>query len=942
MKRVLLLYAIALVWSTTATANDIAFYVGAPNVDGWYTVVAQTADVETIIALTSHQFKDIQQFNDEQSDAFAAWVEANMDDGEMDIIWLNGCMPSVLYPFPNLQPNGSLAEEWLNHGNMIINVGDWFGYVSYEGGSRQTENGSAGAANILNLAAGIILSADGTTLPVTDAGRQYLPSLNDPAPTSRPIGLAAVVAPWEVAAVFAQNAAGTQADPVVIHNTETGGYVAFINQGGTGSWIDDRGLTCAEFINNWVATVIGLTDKSLAGDPNPDDGVTDVPRDVVLSWSAGEYAVTHDVYFGTSFDDVNAAGRGNPLGVLLSEGQAGTTFDPSGILDFGTTYYWRVDEVNGAPDFAIYKGLVWSFTAEPLAYPIANVSATSNGTSGAATTPERTVDGSGLNVADQHSILSGDMWLAQAPADEALYIQYEFDGVYKLHEMLVWNYNEQFELILGFGLKDVTVEYSEDGADWTVLGDVQLNQATAKATYMANTTVDFGGVAARLVRLTVNSGWGMMGQYGLAEVRFMYIPAQAREPQPGDGAANVSVDSALAWRAGRDAVSHEVYFGADPEALALAATVVGSSYAPGALNLDATYYWQVNAVQETESWDGALWSFATQEYLVVEDFESYTDDIEAGEAIFDTWIDGWVNNTGSTVGHLETPFAERTIVHGGRQSMPLFYDNATTATSEADYALSGNWTLYGIKSLSLYFYGAEGNTGQLYVKINNTKIAYDGPAVNLARPSWQLWSIDLSQAGNVSNVSSLTIGIEGAGANGVVYIDDIRLYPEVLSYVSPDITGAGDTVQGVPNDGDWPAAEHPALAIDDNVNTKYLHRKGGSQATGFQVAPLVGSTVVTGLTFTTANDAPTRDPVSFRLSGSNASIDGPYTLIASGDIADFAGATAWPRFTKNTTPIEFQNATAYRYYEIVFPTLRGPAETLMQIAEVEFLGTVAP
>mgnify|MGYP000142831050 CR=1 FL=1 len=417
---------------------------------------------------------------------------------------------------------------------------------------------------------------------------------------------------------------------------------------------------------------------------------------------------------------------------------------------------------------------------------------------------------------------------------------------------------------------------------------------------------------------------------------------QAREPQPVDGAVDVSVDSTLAWRAGRDAVSHEVHLGTDADALALASTVSGNSYTPGGLNLATTYYWQINAVQETESWDGPVWSFATQEYLVVEDFESYTDDIDAGEAIFDTWIDGWVNNTGSTVGHLETPFAERSIVHSGRQSMPLFYDNATTATSEADYTLSGNWTLYGIKSLSLYFYGAAGNTGQLYAKINGTKIAYDGPAVNLARPSWQLWSIDLSQAGNVSNVRSLTIGIEGAGAKGVVYIDDIRLYPEVLSYISPDITGAGDTVQGVPNDGDWPAAEHPALAIDDNVNTKYLHRKGGAMATGFQVAPLVGSTIVTGLTFTTANDASTRDPISFRLSGSNASIDGPYTLIASGDIVDFAGATAWPRFGKTVTPIEFQNTTAYRYYEIVFPTLRGPAETLMQIAEVEFLGTVAP
>ena len=137
-------------------------------------------------------------------------------------------------------------------------------------------------------------------------------------------------------------------------------------------------------------------------------------------------------------------------------------------------------------------------------------------------------------------------------ADETVYLQYEFDGIYKLHEMLVWNYNVQWELILGFGVKNATVEYSVDGTDWIVLGDVELAQATAAATYEANTTVAFDGAAAKYVRLTVNSGYGSMGQYGLSEVRFMYIPAQAREPQPADGAAGRGRhdDPGLACRSG--------------------------------------------------------------------------------------------------------------------------------------------------------------------------------------------------------------------------------------------------------------------------------------------------------------------------------------------------------------------------------------------------------
>lgn len=155
-----------------------------------------------------------------------------------------------------------------------------------------------------------------------------------------------------------------------------------------------------------------------------------------------------------------------------------------------------------------------------------------------------------------------------------------------------------------------------------------------------------------------------------------------------------------------------------------------------------------------------------------------------------------------------------------------------------------------------------------------------------------------------------------------------------------DITSPGDTIQGVPNDGDWPAAESPELAIDDDISTKYLHFKGETQSTGFQVTPRAGATIVTGLTFTTANDAVERDPIAFELYGSNASIDGPYTLIASGEIVDFAQATAWPRHTMNTTPITFANTTACLHYQLLFPRVRNAAgANSMQIAEVELLGS---
>jgi hypothetical protein len=162
-----------------------------------------------------------------------------------------------------------------------------------------------------------------------------------------------------------------------------------------------------------------------------------------------------------------------------------------------------------------------------------------------------------------------------------------------------------------------------------------------------------------------------------------------------------------------------------------------------------------------------------------------------------------------------------------------------------------------------------------------------------------------------------------------------------------DVTRPGDLIKGVPNDGDWPGNEAPRYAIDDNIATKYLHFKGdfnpdpGTGGAGFRVTPSTRQTIVVGLTLTTANDYPGRDPIAFELSGSNGSIDGPYRLIARGDIFDFKQIYEWPRYTKNQTPISFINNTAYDHYQLIFTAIRGPAGGMidsMQIAEVELLG----
>ncbi|MHC4519461.1 MAG: LamG-like jellyroll fold domain-containing protein, partial [Planctomycetota bacterium] len=475
--------------------------------------------------------------------------------------------------------------------------------------------------------------------------------------------------------------------------------------------VDEVRIYDVVLVEEEIQTAMRGIGSEVASEPAPATEQIDVPRDVVLRWTAGEFAQTHDVYFGTSFDDVNDADRANSLGVLASQGQSDTAYDPDGLLEFGQTYYWRVDEVNGAPDSTIFKGEVWFFTAEPFAYPVENIIAISNATSEPGSEPDRTVDGSGLNSDDQHSTANADMWLGVPSGADPVYIQYEFDRVYKLHEMLAWNHNSMFELLLGFGIKDVTVECSADGVDWAALADAQLAQATGKSDYAANTTVDLAGVPARFVRLTVNSAYGMTGQVGLSEVRFMFIPAHAREPQPASGAVDVNVGTDLAWRAGREAASHEVYFSTDQQAVAdgtaLVDAVAESRYDPGELDLGTTYYWKIDEVNEAEAisaWDGDLWAFTTQQYIVIDDMESYDDE---ENRIFDTWLDGFVNGSGSTVGYFEAPFAETTIVNSGRQSMPLEYDNsASPFYSEAELDLgSMNLTTNGADRLRVFVSG---------------------------------------------------------------------------------------------------------------------------------------------------------------------------------------------------------------------------------------------
>jgi len=234
-------------------ASDLALFVGNPS---WYNVGTMQDDAAKIMdTLNGGVLKEVKTFNDDQVKDLEAWAKANMKDGELDIIWLPGSTPDVLYPIPDLKPDGSLAEEWLDNGNMIINLGDWFACLSNEKGVLRRNDAGAAPANILDLPA-IIKVTDNLPVIVTETGKKYMPSLKDFI-ADRALQLGSVIEPWEVAAAFATPSGkekDLQADPVVIHNTKTDGYFAIITQTLPDHMGDmSRATLTIELIKNWMS-----------------------------------------------------------------------------------------------------------------------------------------------------------------------------------------------------------------------------------------------------------------------------------------------------------------------------------------------------------------------------------------------------------------------------------------------------------------------------------------------------------------------------------------------------------------------------------------------------------------------------------------------------------------------------------------------------------------
>ncbi len=621
------------------------------------------------------------------------WMDARIADKKLSVVVM--CRDALPITVGETMTPSCTFRRYLDAGGKVVWYSDWPLY--YQANPGQITWGSSGASQVLGFNASTGPNDQNQQVKITEAGRLW--GLTTPWSSVRPTSPTVTPNLTVLATDNNGNAAGW-----VKHYVPGDTFRGFVR-------IDDHAGAPVNMAQ-LIAVAEYCVTISTASGPVPADKATDVPRDAVLSWTAGENPSTHDVYFGTTFADVNNAARANPGSVLVGKGQADTTFDPAGLFAYGKSYYWRIDEVNKSADNTIFKGDVWSFTAEPYGYPVKPVKATASSYQ-ANMGPEKTIDGSGL-TADLHGTAESTMWLSAG--GQPNWIQYEFDKVYKLNDLLVWNSNQLIEGFLGFGAKKVTIETSVDGTTWTPLANVpEFGRATGLAGYAANTTVNIGGVEAKFVKLTITANWGGMApQTGLSEVRFSYVAAQARAPQPATAAKDVSVDTTLAWRPGREAASHKVFFGTDQAAVAGGTapvrTVTDHSSSPGALNFGTTYYWRVDEVNAV-TYPGSIWSFTTREFAAIDDFESYTD--KAGEEVFSAWIDGFTSGTsGSTVGYMTATsgtFGETTIIHGGKQSMPLAYDNTKApnfSETERTFSPAQDWTGNGAENLVVYFRGS--------------------------------------------------------------------------------------------------------------------------------------------------------------------------------------------------------------------------------------------
>ncbi len=582
----------------------------------------------------------------------------------------------------------------------------------------------------------------------------------------------------------------------------------------------------------WSFTAVDVAAHS----PNPPDGYKTALPDAVLSWGSGVSAASHDVYFGTSRADV-AAGTGG----TLKGNQSDEAYNPED-LQAGTSYYWRIDEVE-ADGTTKHAGEVWSLKTFDDPALIGwwkfdegqgNIAYDSSGYGN-----HGIIGGHGLAPVWTLGAIDGGLELGDGKYVDIDSIVPEMTSVNFTASIWIKSEMTSGEGVLFASNTDSSHEFVfgiRDGLPWKdddtetdfppKVADNQWHMLTyvmdGKTSYMyvdgvlrkddpADTEV------SSETHWSIGQEWdsGPSDEYeGLIDdARFWIRPLSAEEvaevfkgdvdlahsPMPANNSTpGIGQVPPLSWSPGENAAQHDVYFGTDELSVggADASDTTGiyrgrqsaTNYSPPEpLEWGSgPYYWRIDEFNTDGTIsEGIVWNFTIADFLLIDDFEDYND--YPPDEIFSTWIDGFGTTTnGALIAHDDPPFAETTVVHGGRQSMAYRYDN-NFKYSEAAMALTQrDWTAEGVGVLSLWFYGDAANAAeQMYVSLNGSALVnHDNP--NAAQiGAWTEWTIDLqefaAQGVNLANVNTIAIGFGDknnlkAGGSGVVFFDDIRLY----------------------------------------------------------------------------------------------------------------------------------------------------------------------
>lgn len=251
--------SLSLIGLSSAPAADLAIYSGPTN-PGWISQDAAIANGEAIAndADMKAIFETINIYGDGDEvgydSALGLWMQEHTGNGQQDVfIAASGTAPSAIYQFPNADPDGSNIENFVEDGNVFINVADWILYMSYEGGTRSDDNGAAGAANVFDIPGLSFGNRGGPAVP-TEMGQKYIPSLVE-FQSDRPWHLEQFEGTdWEVTPFAVSNDDANSADPAVAVNQTYGGIIAAMWQKAQPDWEGDdpRATGVIEFIANWL------------------------------------------------------------------------------------------------------------------------------------------------------------------------------------------------------------------------------------------------------------------------------------------------------------------------------------------------------------------------------------------------------------------------------------------------------------------------------------------------------------------------------------------------------------------------------------------------------------------------------------------------------------------------------------------------------------------